>query len=51
MSVNQANDIKQRILYADQLSSIAQSDLVIEAIIENLDVKKKLFISIEKSFI
>jgi 3-hydroxybutyryl-CoA dehydrogenase len=37
-----------KILYSDQLSAMAQCDLIIEAIIENIDVKKELFAGLEK---
>jgi len=43
----QAQATLQRISYAEQLNSLSSSDLVIEAIVENVDVKKSVFQSIE----
>ena len=39
--------IFQRIHFTDNIKNIKESELVIEAIIEDLDVKKKLFIKVE----
>lgn len=43
-----ANAIQNRIIYATDLEEISESGLIIEAIIENLDIKKSVFASIEK---
>jgi 3-hydroxybutyryl-CoA dehydrogenase len=43
----QAHATLQRISYAEQLTALSSSDLVIEAIVENLDVKKSVFQSVE----
>jgi 3-hydroxybutyryl-CoA dehydrogenase len=43
MNTEDAYNIKQRIVYSIKLESIENSDLIIEAIIENLEVKKKSF--------
>ena len=43
-----AEAIQERISYADNLESIAESGIVIEAIVENLDIKKSVFSSVEK---
>jgi 3-hydroxybutyryl-CoA dehydrogenase len=47
MSIEEACKIKQRIVYSIKLESIENSDLIIEAIVENLEVKKNLFSSME----
>lgn len=39
--------IQENISYTSNLDSISQADLVIEAIIENLDIKKKVFKEVE----
>ncbi|WP_158975391.1 3-hydroxyacyl-CoA dehydrogenase NAD-binding domain-containing protein [Cellulophaga sp. L1A9] len=41
------NRIQNKISYVNQLKDLADSDLTIEAIIENLDIKKKVFIELE----
>jgi len=43
-----AEAIQERISYADNLEAIAESGIVIEAIVENLDIKKSVFSSVEK---
>jgi 3-hydroxybutyryl-CoA dehydrogenase len=48
ITADEANQIASRIEFCESLNSIAPSDLVIEAIVENLEVKKSLFQSIEK---
>ena len=40
--------IQGRISYTDNLESIAESEIIIEAIVENLDIKKSVFSSVEK---
>ena len=44
---NQKNEILSRINFTNKLSDINESDFVIEAIIEDLDIKKKMFSKIE----
>ncbi len=39
--------IQSNISYVNDLKSLADSDLVIEAIVENLEIKRKLFIDLE----
>ena len=48
LNLTEANAIKSNITYTDNLEAIAKSDLVIEAIVENLDIKKTVFSAIEK---
>lgn len=43
----QARDLKSRLLTVDSLPGLADCDLVIEAVIERLDVKKSLFAELE----
>ncbi len=40
--------ISENITYVNELSELSNSDLVIEAIIENLEIKQKLFSDLEK---
>jgi 3-hydroxybutyryl-CoA dehydrogenase len=40
--------ISNNITYVNELSELSNSDLVIEAIVENLDIKQKLFSDLEK---
>ena len=47
MSSVQAIEIKQRIIYSNKLESIEKSDLIIEAVVENIEIKKNLFSSME----
>lgn len=42
------NSIQGNIIYSNSLKELAESDLVIEAIIENLDIKKSVFSELEK---
>lgn len=44
---NQKNEILSRINFSNKLSDINESDFVIEAIIEDLDIKKTMFSKIE----
>lgn len=44
---DQQSAIKNNIQYATELSALAHSDMVIEAIVENLDIKHKVFKSLE----
>ena len=48
LPLEQAEAIQGRISYADNLEAIAESGIVIEAIVENLDIKKSVFSSVEK---
>ncbi|HNQ62292.1 MAG TPA: 3-hydroxyacyl-CoA dehydrogenase NAD-binding domain-containing protein [Bacteroidia bacterium] len=47
ISSNEAKDIINRILYAENLSEFHECDLVIEAIVEDLSVKQKVFCELE----
>ena len=44
---NEKNRIQNAISYVNTLQELADSNLVIEAIIENLDIKRKLFAELE----
>lgn len=45
--ISSADDILARVTYAEQLDVLQPCGLVIEAIIENLDIKKKVFNEVE----
>jgi 3-hydroxybutyryl-CoA dehydrogenase len=47
ISSMEAIEIKQRIIYSNKLESIEKSDLIIEAVVENIEIKKNLFSSME----
>jgi 3-hydroxybutyryl-CoA dehydrogenase len=47
-SVEQADAILGRIVFADSLTAFSSCGLIIEAIIENLGIKKEVFTSLEK---
>ena len=47
LSLVQSDEIMNRISFQESLDSLASSELVIEAIVENLEVKKALFKSLE----
>jgi len=47
-TAEKAQEIQNNIEYADSLSAFASIDLMIEAIIENLDIKKSVFKQVEE---
>jgi len=47
LTQDEANDIQSRISYCHNLEDLAGSDLMIEAIVEDLDVKRNLFSHLE----
>ena len=47
LTSEEAHEIQNRISYADHMEALSESGIIIEAIIENLDVKKGVFSSIE----
>ena len=47
LTSEEAQEIQNRISYADHMEALSESGIIIEAIIENLDVKKGVFSSIE----
>lgn len=46
-SLEQSNNIKNYIIFSENLNDIKNSELVIEAIVENLKIKKEVFTKIE----
>ena len=48
LNTEKKNDIQNRILYSQDLSDLKATEFCIEAIIENLDIKKNLFKDLEK---
>ena len=47
ITLNQKIEILSRINFSNKLSDISNSDFVVEAIIEDLDIKKEIFSKIE----
>ena len=47
IDVNEKNRIQANISYVDTLKDLSDSNLTIEAIVENLDIKKKVFSELE----
>ena len=47
LTSKEAQEIQNRISYADYMEALSESAIIIEAIVENLDVKKSVFSSIE----
>ena len=47
LTSEEAQEIQKRISYADHMVALSESGIIIEAIIENLDIKKGVFSSIE----
>lgn len=48
VSESEANNIQQRISYANAMESFANCGIVIEAIVENIEIKKFVFSSLEE---
>ena len=47
LTSEEAQEIQKLISYADHMEALSESDIIIEAILENLDIKKGVFSSIE----
>ena len=47
LTTEKAQEIQKHISYADHMKALSESGIIIEAIIENLDIKKSVFSSIE----
>lgn len=47
IDTTEKNRIKSNITYVDALKDLSYSDLVVEAIVENIDIKRKLFSDLE----
>ena len=47
ITLNQKDEILSRINFSNKLSDISNSDFVVEAIIEDLDIKREIFSKIE----
>jgi 3-hydroxybutyryl-CoA dehydrogenase len=48
LTAQQASELRGRIQFHESMESLADSDLVIEAIVEKIEVKKSVFQSVEK---
>ena len=48
LTVEERNDIKQRIRFTDRLEELSGCDLVVEAVVEDLDVKTEIFAALGK---
>ena len=48
LTVEERNDITQRIRFTDRLEELSGCDLVVEAVIEDLDVKTEIFAALDK---
>jgi 3-hydroxybutyryl-CoA dehydrogenase len=47
ISAEQQNNIIENIMYTSDITALASCQLVIEAIVENIDIKKKVFVQLE----
>jgi 3-hydroxybutyryl-CoA dehydrogenase len=50
MSEDDVTATKERLTYADSMSAMDDADIVIEAVVEDLDVKKKIFSGLAEKF-
>jgi 3-hydroxybutyryl-CoA dehydrogenase len=48
LTVEERNDITQRIRFTDRLEELSGRDLVVEAVVEDLDVKTEIFAALDK---
>jgi 3-hydroxybutyryl-CoA dehydrogenase len=48
LTVEERKDIKQRIRFTDRLEELSGCDLVVEAVVEDLDVKTEIFAALDK---